>query len=89
MNRSVEMDDQPTLAILDGGLKRQLEGEQSAIPTSAQSNTDPVATTNGTQMEGNGSHEPTSKRLKLDQTEQGLRMDAREKVKGIALIKPE
>jgi tRNA-dihydrouridine synthase 3 len=84
------MGDKPTLATLDGGgLKRQPEGEQLDIANRAQSSAELVAATNGAQIEEDSVHEPASKRLKLDQSKQDPRVDARDKVKGVAPIKSE
>lgn len=84
------MGDQLNATDPEGGLKRQLQGEQLGNPNSEQSNTgNQVATTNGEQIEGANLSEPASKRIKLDQPEQPPKVDARDKVKGIALIKPE
>jgi tRNA-dihydrouridine synthase 3 len=74
----------------EGGLKRQLEEErpEDIHPSQPTTTGDPMVTTTET-AEGNGIHEPASKRVKIDQSEQTPRVDARDKVRGIALIKPE
>jgi tRNA-dihydrouridine synthase 3 len=84
------MGDQLSATDPEGGLKIPLQGEQLGCPDLEQSSTgNQSATTNGEQIEGRNLSEPASKRIKLDHVEQLPTVDARDKVKGIALIKPE
>lgn len=85
------MGDQIPDPLTEGGLKRQLEDErpEDIHPSQSATTGDPiVVATEAT--EGNGIQEPASKRVKIDQSQQTTsRVDDRDKVKGIALIKPE
>jgi tRNA-dihydrouridine synthase 3 len=78
--------------------KRALEGEQlekthTPLPVlpedSAVTKTEKVER-NGAQQDDTRSEEPSAKRVKLEQSEaEAPKVDSRNKVKGIALVKPE
>lgn len=84
------MGDQPKPIDPEGGVKRQLGGDQLDATSSGQPSTaNQSATTNGEEIKEDNPHEQASKRIKLDLSEQSPRLDSRDKVKGTALIKPE
>ena len=78
-------------------LKRALEGEQLEKAYAPQpvlpedsAVTKAEVERNGPQQEDTSSEEPSAKRVKLEQTEvEAAKVDSRNKVKGIALVKPE
>jgi tRNA-dihydrouridine synthase 3 len=72
----------------EGGVKRQLEGEPLQEAPSQLSPADDSVVTTVYNGDENGP-EPALKRVKLGESELTPRVDARDKVKGIALIKPE
>jgi tRNA-dihydrouridine synthase 3 len=89
-DRISKVGEPPYPVVSEGAVKRQLEEEQSDNTSSGQSGTaDPSTMANEEQIEEDNLHQPASKRIKLNQSEQSLRVDARDKVKGIALIKRE
>lgn len=73
------------------GLKREMEVDQlEDINTVNSTEEQHSATKTNEETTGEDNlQEPASKRIKLDQSEQTPRVDARDKVKGVALIKPE
>jgi tRNA-dihydrouridine synthase 3 len=84
------MGDQQNATDPEGGLKRHLESEQLLNTGTEQPSTEaPSAATNGAQIEVENVKEPASKRVKLEQAKEEPKIDARDKVKGIAMIKPE
>jgi tRNA-dihydrouridine synthase 3 len=93
--------DVPSVVDTSSSSKRPLEGEQSeAVATSQQILPGDSAVTRAEKSEGNGinghdavvgSEEPVAKRVKLDDTNQqeAPKADARDRVKGLAMVKEE
>lgn len=84
------MGDQPITLDTEAGAKRHLQANQSIdIPSEQQSKCDQPNKSNGSHAEDDGSSEPASKRLKLESQEDSAKVDSRDKVKGVAKIRPE
>lgn len=78
----------------DHSLKRPLEGEQLEQAKSERGSAEiKIEKTESSSIQCESvapePEGPASKRLKLEEPEKALKVDARDKVKGIALIKPE